>query len=81
MHSVYISNNTTHIFSTVFIHYQCSDISAFENYISTDIYKTTQQLNAVLHMETIRMVRIHERKDFNMLQKYLLGATGIPINM
>jgi len=40
MHSVYISNNTTHIiFTTVFSRNQCSDISAFENYRSTDIYK------------------------------------------
>jgi hypothetical protein len=72
MHSVYISNSTTHIiFTTVFTHNQCSDISVFENYSSTDIYKTTKQPIAALHMETIRTARLHERKGFKMPQKKL----------
>jgi len=70
MDSVYISNSTMHIiFTTVFSRNQCSDISASENYSSSDIKKTTKQLNAALHMETIRTARLHERKGFKMLQK------------
>jgi hypothetical protein len=32
-------------------------------------------------METIRTARLHEKKGFKMLQKNLLGAAEMPVNM
>ena len=80
---MYISVTVLHTlyFTSVFYHNQCSDISACENYSSTDIYRTTKELNAVLHMETIRTARLHERKDLKFFKRNLLGAAEMPINV
>ena len=67
MHSVYISVAVLH---TLHLH-QFSIIISVQTFQHLKVTaqqtfkkKTTKQLNAALHMETVRTARLHERKDF-----------------
>jgi len=69
LHTLYLQQFSVVINVQTFQHLKITDQQTFT--------KTTQVLNAVLHMETIRTPRLHKSKDF----RNLLGTTGIAMNM
>jgi len=73
LHTLYLRQFSVIISVQTFQHLKVTAQQTFK--------KTTKQLTAVLHMETTRTARLHERNILKCSNRKLLGAAAVPLNM